>query len=79
MSRYKTITEYVDVEMSLEEWETEELIEEIKSRGGGLVDVNPEMGAAIEWYKRGNIAETLEYLEQAFPELQGLSRKVTIK
>jgi hypothetical protein len=78
MSRYKTIEEYVNVEVSLEEWETEELIEEIKARNAEVPNT-PRLVEAIDWYNRGNISETLEYLEQAFPELHGLSKKVLIK
>jgi len=32
MSRYKSISTYVDVDIDLEEWTTEELIEELNSR-----------------------------------------------
>jgi len=31
-SRYKSISTYVDLDVDLEEWSTEELIEEIRSR-----------------------------------------------
>lgn len=78
MSRYKTVEEYVNVEVSLEEWETEELIEEIKARNDANI-LNPPLVKAIDWYNRGNIAEALEYIEQAIPELNGLSKKVLIK
>lgn len=78
MSRYKVVQEYVDVEVSLDEWETEELVEELKARNE-QTKFDPWLNKAIEWYNRGNIAETLEYIEQAFPELRGLSKKVTVK
>lgn len=32
MSRYKSISTYVDVDIDLSEWDTEELIEELNSR-----------------------------------------------
>ena len=37
----KTITEYVDFEIDLEEWDDDELIEEIKSRGYEVVKEDP--------------------------------------
>lgn len=32
MSRYKSVSTYVDVDIDLDEWSTEELIEELQSR-----------------------------------------------
>lgn len=32
MSRYKSVSTYVDIDVDLEEWSTEELIEELQSR-----------------------------------------------
>ena len=32
MSRYKSISTYVDVDIDLSEWDTEDLIEELQSR-----------------------------------------------
>lgn len=74
MSRYKSIETYVDVEVDLDEWTDEELLEELRSRN--VETDSPDLAKAIEWYKRGNIKETLHYLEMAFPELHNLSEKV---
>lgn len=37
----KTITEYVDFEIDLDEWDDDELIEEIKGRGYEVVKEDP--------------------------------------
>jgi hypothetical protein len=58
----------------LDAWDDNELLEKLRSR---KVDTNsPTVRLAIDWYNRGNIKETLHYLEMAFPELHGLSEKV---
>jgi len=74
MSKYKTVETYVDVEVDLDAWTDEELLEELRSRN--VETDSPDLVNAILWYKRGNIKETLHYLEMAFPELNGLSEKV---
>ena len=77
MSRYKTVETYVDVEVDLDEWTDEELLEELRSRNVETDETDsPDIVNAILWYERGNIKETLHYLEMAFPELNGLSEKV---
>jgi hypothetical protein len=49
MSRYKTIYTEVEVEVDLEEFDTEDLIEELESRGRMIGDqrVTPMSGAGV--------------------------------
>jgi len=72
--RYKTVETYVDVEVDLDAWTDEELLEELRSRH--VETDSPYIVKAIEWYERGNVKETLHYLEMAFPELHKLTEKV---
>lgn len=44
MSRYKTVSTYVDVEIDMSDFDTDELIEELESRGAGT----PEYGDGKE-------------------------------
>lgn len=76
MSRYKTVYEEVSIDIDLDEWSDEELLEELRSRN--VETDSPYLQHAIDWYKRGNVSETLHYLEQAFPELYGLKEKVKL-
>lgn len=75
----KVYTE-VGVDVDLDDFETEDLIEELKSRGENLIYVVyeslPDLDKSLDYYKRGNIKEAMIYLERAFPEFNGLSEKV---
>jgi hypothetical protein len=39
MSRYKTVYTEVEVDVSLEDFATEDLVEELESRGSGTMDI----------------------------------------
>ncbi len=46
---YKTISTYVDVEVDLDEWDNEELIEEMKHRGYTCLNNNIEGFDREDW------------------------------
>lgn len=69
MSSTKYIT--TEVEVGLDEWDDEELIEEIKARG---YKVNDEDVTNIEWcWRRGQKKEALILLEREFKWMRGIS------
>lgn len=71
MGSTKSFSEYVDIDVGLDEWDDEELIEEIKSRG---YNVDDEDLTEIEWrWRRGDKKEALILLEREFKWLSGLS------
>lgn len=78
MSRYRTVYEEVSIDVSLDDWETEELIEELIARGKDPI-VDPDLNKAFDWYARGNVEEAMIHLERAYPQFYGLSRKVNCK
>ena len=64
----KTITEYIDFDVSLEEWHDDELIEEIKDRGYEVVkedslekELTPEELEALREHIRGSEPGSLLY------------------
>lgn len=66
-------TKYIstEVEVGLDEWDDEELIEEIKARG---YKVNDEDVTNIEWcWRRGQKKEALILLEREFKWMRGIS------
>lgn len=72
---YKTIS----VEVYLDEFDDDALIDELKDRGY-TTDKDDEnrkfLEEVINWYKRGNIKEALIQLERIEPQLSGISEKV---
>lgn len=71
MGSTKSFSEYVDIDVGLDEWDDYELIEEIKSRG---YNVDDEDLTEVEWrWRRGDKKEALILLEREFKWLRGLS------
>lgn len=67
-------TKYIEteIEVGLEEWNDEELIEEIKARGYKVDE--PEEIIEAEWrWRRGDKKEALVLLEREFKWLRGIS------
>ena len=64
------------VDIDVEELTDEELLKELRARNVKTTTPDPNLLLAIDWYIRGNIKETLHYLEMTFPELNGLTEKV---
>jgi len=70
---------YKTFEYSLDEFSDEELIEELNSRSINTYHHNnKDIRNAIDSYRRGDIKETLIYLERAFPEFYNISKKVNL-
>jgi hypothetical protein len=71
----KSVT--VDVEVYLDQFDDEVLVEELEARG---YNIDKEEGGylheVVDWYKRGNVKEALIQLERLEPELYGISEKV---
>lgn len=81
-----TVNTDVDVDVELEEFDTDDLIEEIESRGYAVCDkdekkalhtFSDDMEDVIWEFKRGQPLEALIRLERAFPELYGISKLVS--
>jgi uncharacterized protein (DUF433 family) len=66
------------LEYCLDDWTDEELIEELDIRNVNYHHNNKDIRTAIDCYKRGDIKETMLYLERAFPELYNISKKVNL-
>jgi adenosine deaminase len=73
----------ISVDVYLDEFDDEDLIEELEGRGynvNKLVDDEEEvrnlLQEVIDWYKRGDVKEALIQLERVEPELFGISEKV---
>ena len=68
-------TKYIstEVEISLDEWDDDELIKEIKSRGY-KVGPMPEIVTIEDYWNTGNKKEALILLEREFPDLRGISQ-----
>lgn len=67
-------TKYIstEVEIGLDEWRDDELIEEIKSRGYKVED--DEDLVEVQWrWRRGDKKEALVLLERQYKWLRGLS------
>jgi hypothetical protein len=70
---------YKTFEYSLDEFSDEELIEELNSRSISTYHhSSKDIKNAIDCYRRGDIKETLIYLERAFPEFYDISKKVNL-
>jgi hypothetical protein len=66
------------LEYCLDDWTDEELIEELDIRNVNSHHINKDIRNAIDSYGRGDIKETLIYLERAFPEFYDISKKVNL-
>lgn len=71
----------VDVDIDLEDFDDDELIEELESRDYNVTkkafsDSDNELQNVIDWYRRGDLKEALYQLERIVPELDGISEKI---
>lgn len=73
------------VEFDLDDFNDDELIDELKLRGLHVKVSEYEeeekeslelLQEVIDWYKRGNVKEALIQLERIIPDLYGISGKV---
>jgi hypothetical protein len=72
----RVITE-VEVEVDLDEFDDQELIEEVESRGFYVSDADHNDIIASEYYwNRDDKKEALILLERKFPELIGISKLI---
>jgi hypothetical protein len=70
---------YKTFEYSLDDFSDEEIIEEVNSRNIHTYHhKSKDINIAIDCYKRGDIKETMIYLERAFPEFYNISKKVNL-
>jgi hypothetical protein len=78
---------YVSVEVEMNDIDTDDLIEEIESRGysvftkngdeeKNLVTLTEDMEEVIWRYKTGYIEDAMILLERSFPELYGISKLI---
>lgn len=68
-----------EVEVDLDDFDDEYLVEEMKSRGYSVAkgaDVIDDVQQAIWRYKLGYIEEAAFLLERAYPELYGISKYI---
>ena len=65
-------TVYVDVD--LDDFDDEDLCEELESRGFYVSVEQPEIISIEEYWNQGNRKEALILLERKFPELIGISK-----
>lgn len=68
----KYFTEHVEIEVGLDEWEDEELIEEIKARGYHVKE-DADLNNVELYWNQGNKKEALVLLEREFKYLRGIS------
>ena len=71
-----TYTTEVDVEVDLDDFDNEELIEELESRGFQVSEYEPDIVAIENDWNRGAKKDALILLERMFPELRGISKLV---
>jgi hypothetical protein len=72
---------YREVEVDLDDFDDDDLIEEIESRGYTVLmedqeDQHPEIQEAIWRYKNGYIEDAMILLERRFPEMYGISKLI---
>jgi hypothetical protein len=72
MSKYKSYTETVEIDVCLDDWEDEELIEEIKARGY-KVEEESDLTDVEQYWNRGDKKEALILLEREYRGLRGIS------
>ncbi len=75
------VSKYIEVDLN--DFDEDELVEELQSRGlhVHISEYEEEesfelLQEVIDWYKRGNVKEALIQLERAVPDLYGISGKV---
>jgi hypothetical protein len=72
-----TVWTEVEVNVDLDDFEDDDLIDEIERRKYFVSEKEREnFQDVIDWYKRGNTVEALVQLEKIIPELYGISGKV---
>lgn len=72
---------YREVDFDIDDFDDDDLIEEIESRGYKVLmedqeDQQPEIQEAIWRYKNGYIEDAMILLERRFPELYGISKRI---
>lgn len=70
---YRDVT--VEVDIDLDDFDDEDLIEELEARGY-QVSREPEVISAEHYWNQGNHKEALIMLERQFPEMIGLSKLI---
>lgn len=78
-------TETVEVEVDLDDFDEEDIVQYVKDLGYVVVeeeteietDVMHEMKHAIWEYKYGSVTEAVKIIERVFPDLKGLSGKLS--
>lgn len=71
-------TETVEVDVGPENFDDDELIIELKSRGYFVEKgLEPEMFNVVQYWQRGDKKEALFLLEREVPELYGISKLVS--
>jgi hypothetical protein len=74
-----TVWKEVEFDVDLDDFEDEELIDEIERRKYFVSEKEIDLlkfQDVIDWYKRGNVKEALIQLERIIPELYGISGKI---
>jgi hypothetical protein len=72
MTKTKYFTETVEIDVSLDDWEDQELIEELEARGY-KVEEEENLVEAFHYWSRGQKKEALILLEREFKWLRGIS------
>ena len=71
------VSQYVEVDINLDDFDDQELIEEVEARGFYVSDGDHNDIIAIEYYwNRDDKKEALILLERKFPELLNISKLV---
>lgn len=72
MAKTKYFTETVEIDVTLDDWEDQELIEELEARGY-KVHQEPELTNVEYCWNRGDKKEALILLEREYRGLRGIS------
>ena len=77
-------TVYREVEVDLDEFEDDDLIDELEARGYKVFmedqeDQHPEIQEMIWRFSRGHIEDAMILLERRFPEMYGISKLIKEK
>ena len=67
---------YVDVEVELDDFGTDDLIKELEYRGYKIANHNDEMQEVVWRYTRGYIEDAMILLEKLYPDLYGLHKRI---
>ena len=72
-----SVSQYVEVDINLDDFDDQELIEEVEARGFYVSENDQHDIISIEYHwNRGNKKEALILLERKFPELLNISKLV---